>query len=66
MQVLVAKRQEEICTERYSKELRNQNGQHLVNLYESINLEKPAIFQLVHELTPFFGSPRGTKHNINF
>ena len=33
MQVLLAKRQEENCTGR------NQNGEHLVNLYESNNFE---------------------------
>ena len=40
MQVLVAKRQEEICTGMYSKRCRNQNEKHLVNPYKSSNLEK--------------------------
>ena len=35
MQVLPAKRQDENSTGRYSKRLINQNGDHLVNLYES-------------------------------
>ena len=37
MQVLPAKRQNGNCTERYSKGLRNQHGEHLVNLCESNN-----------------------------
>ena len=34
MQVLLAKRREETCTERYLRGLRNQNGKHLVNLVD--------------------------------
>ena len=37
MQVLPAKREEENCTGRYSKGLRNQNGEHVC---ESNNLMK--------------------------
>ena len=37
MQVLPAKRQEENYTGSYSKGLKNQNGNDLVNLYESNN-----------------------------
>ena len=35
MQVLPAKRQEEKCTGRYSKGLKNHGGEHLINLCES-------------------------------
>ena len=34
-----SKRREENCTERYLRESRNQNGEYLVNLYESDILE---------------------------
>ena len=40
MQFLKADRQEKICTGRYSKWFWNQNGDYLLNLYESKNLEK--------------------------
>ena len=40
MQFLKAKRQEKTCTGRYSKWFWNQNGDYLLNLYESKNLEK--------------------------
>ena len=39
MQVMQAKRQEENYTGKYSKGLRHQNGEHLVNLCESNNFE---------------------------
>ena len=35
MEMLPAKIRDENCAARYSRELRNQNGKHLVNLYES-------------------------------
>ena len=35
MQVLTAIRQEENSTRRYTKRLRDQNAEHLVNLYEN-------------------------------
>ena len=38
MQFLKAKRQEKTCTGRYSKWFWNQNGDYLLNLYESKNL----------------------------
>ena len=43
MQVLSAKKQEENCTGRYSKGLRNQNENDLVNLCESNNFETQVI-----------------------
>ena len=44
MQMLAAKSNYKIWTGKYSKGLRNQNGEHLVNLYESDNLEKQVVF----------------------
>ena len=37
MQMLAATRREEICTGRYLKALKNQNGEHLVNLHIYMN-----------------------------
>ena len=42
--MLPAKRQEENCAGIYSRGLRNQNGDYLVNLYESNILETHVIF----------------------
>ena len=44
MQVFPDKRQEENCSGRYLKGLRNQKEQHLVNLLESKELETQIIF----------------------
>ena len=46
MELLPAKIQEGSCTGRYSKGLRNQNGQHLVNLCKSNKLETQFIFPI--------------------
>ena len=50
MQILLAKRQEENCTGSYSKAVKNQNGNYLVDLYESNNLEIQVIFLIGSEL----------------
>ena len=44
MQVLPAKRLEESCTGRYLRELRIQNGKHLVNLMNQISLKRMLYF----------------------
>ena len=41
-----SKRQEKNCPGRYSRRLRNQNGEHLVNLCESDILETQVIFRI--------------------
>ena len=41
--MLPAERKEESCRKEYSKGLRNQNGEHLVNLHELNNLEKTRV-----------------------
>ena len=43
MQVLPAKRREETCAKRHLKGLKNQNGEHLVNLCESNILKTKVI-----------------------
>ena len=43
IQMFSAKRQEDNCTGRYMEELKNQNGEHLVSLWESDNLETQVI-----------------------
>ena len=48
--MLAAKRQEEICKRRYLKRLRNQNEEHLVNIYESNDPEKHKSYSLSPEL----------------
>ena len=57
MQVLPAQRQEKNCTGGYLNLLKNQNGKHLVNLYESNNLKTQVIFprgsELARTLFPF-------------
>ena len=45
--MLPAKRQEENCTLRYAKGLKNQNEKYLVNLYKSNNLEIQVIIPIV-------------------
>ena len=37
--IVASKKQEEKCTRRYSKRLRDQNWKHLVNLYKSNNFK---------------------------
>ena len=41
-----SKRQEKNCPGNYSRRLRNQNGEHLVNLCESDILETQVIFRI--------------------
>ena len=56
MQVLPAKRQEENCTGMYLKGLKNRNGEYLVSLSKSNNLEIQVIFpisELDRSLFPF-------------
>ena len=47
MQVLPGKRREENGTRRYSRELRSQNGNYLLNLCESNILETQVVFLIV-------------------
>ena len=41
---------EENCLGRYSRRLRNQNGEHLINPYESNMLESQVIFSRWHQI----------------
>ena len=52
-QVLPDKRQEN-CAGRYSKDLKNKNGEHLVSLCESNNLETQVIFPIVSQPELYF------------
>ena len=54
MKRLPGKRPEEIWAERYSKGLKNQNGEYLVNLYKSNTLETQVIFLMGSELARTF------------
>ena len=66
MQAVLVKRQEENCTERYSKGENNQNGEYLVNLCELNSLDIWVTFSYSKlPITLFPLKVRITKHLSN-
>ena len=63
MQLLPAKKQEESCTVRSFKGLRNQNGEHLVNQCESNNIETYVIVMNYPKLY-FLLKVQVTRHKV--